>query len=265
MADNPGSRNVILEIEIDAPIDAVWKALTEGGEVSKWLCEEARVTPGVGGSYQKSWGGGQWSESSIEAWEPERRLQVSQTVGSSTMVQEYTLESRGETTVLRLVDSGIPDSPGWEGMYDSKSRGWTFYFYALKHYLEKHLGKPRHHIMDMRTINCDLDEAWQRLTGPEGLAAKGSIADVSEGSAFSATASTGDLLEGTLLTNMPPKMLILVVDSLDQAFLGVTLESMGGKKFIYFSLATFGRDAAVDAALTERMTALLARLFPPSA
>jgi uncharacterized protein YndB with AHSA1/START domain len=262
MADNPDSRDIVREIEIDAPIDAVWKALTEGGEVAKWLCEEAHVTPGVGGSYRKCWGGGQWSESTIEAWEPEHRLRVRQTMGSSTMVQEYTLESRGQTTVLRLVDSGIPDSPEWEGMYDSKSRGWTFYFYALKHYLEKHLGEPRHHIVEMRTIDCDLDEAWTRLTGPEGLAANGSIADLPEGSAFSATASTGDLLKGTVLTNMPPRMLILVVDSLDQAFLGITLEGMGARKFIYFSLATFGRDAADDAALAERWTALLGRLFP---
>src|SRR5688572_30253431 len=68
------TRNIVQEIEIDAPVEAVWKALTDAQELTGWLCEEARVTPNEGGSFWVSWGEGQAGESRIESWEPGRRL-----------------------------------------------------------------------------------------------------------------------------------------------------------------------------------------------
>ena len=59
-----------------------------------------------------------------------------------------------------------------------------------------------------------LTEAWERLTGAEGLAAGGSFAGASEGSRYSVTASTGDLLEGEVLINMPPKTLSITIRAL---------------------------------------------------
>jgi uncharacterized protein YndB with AHSA1/START domain len=44
------------EIEINAPIEQVWKALTEGDGLKNWFPLEARVTPGVGGKIFLSWG-----------------------------------------------------------------------------------------------------------------------------------------------------------------------------------------------------------------
>src|SRR5262245_5663173 len=65
------------EVEIDAPLEVVWKAITEADEITRWFCEEARVTPGVGGSVWHSWGDGQSGPGSvIEAWEPNKRFRV---------------------------------------------------------------------------------------------------------------------------------------------------------------------------------------------
>lgn len=150
--EQPKTRSIVSEIEINATIEAVWKALTEAEEITRWFSEEARVTPGVGGSFWVSWGG-QAGESRVEVWEPGRRLLLrnlppeaneacageqydDKTAAETRMIQEYTLETRGGRTVLRLVDSGIPDSPEWEGMYDGKTRGWEMFFHALRHYLE---------------------------------------------------------------------------------------------------------------------------------
>ena len=66
------------EIEIDAPIDAVWKALTDAEQLTNWLSEEARVVPGEGGTVWVSWGEGQAGETRIEGWEPGRRLRLVQ-------------------------------------------------------------------------------------------------------------------------------------------------------------------------------------------
>ena len=65
-----GTRQQTHEIVIDAPIEAVWKAITDGEELTRWFVEEATVEPGVGGTITISWGGGDEGESRIEAWEP---------------------------------------------------------------------------------------------------------------------------------------------------------------------------------------------------
>ena len=44
------SRAVEKVIELNAPIEAVWKALTDGQELARWFPLEARVTPGKGGT-----------------------------------------------------------------------------------------------------------------------------------------------------------------------------------------------------------------------
>jgi uncharacterized protein YndB with AHSA1/START domain len=42
-------RRVEREIEINAVVEDVWKALTDANELARWFPLEARVTPGVGG------------------------------------------------------------------------------------------------------------------------------------------------------------------------------------------------------------------------
>jgi uncharacterized protein YndB with AHSA1/START domain len=62
------------EIEIDAPPEAVWKAISNGEEMTRWYAEEARVEPGAGGKHWISWGEGQEVAAQNLAWEPGRRL-----------------------------------------------------------------------------------------------------------------------------------------------------------------------------------------------
>ena len=52
------TRTIEKELEIDAPIEAVWKALTDAEELTNWFPLEARVKPGVGGSIWR-----------LESWE----------------------------------------------------------------------------------------------------------------------------------------------------------------------------------------------------
>ena len=60
------------EIEIDAPVESVWKALTEADELTRWFPLEAKVNPGVGGSVEMSWTKYSVWDSRIEIWEPNR-------------------------------------------------------------------------------------------------------------------------------------------------------------------------------------------------
>lgn len=272
--EQPKTRSIECEIEIDAPIEDVWKALTEAEGLTRWLCDEARVTPGVGGSHWVSWGEGQAGESVCEVWEPGRRLRMRNlpwgensqydeaAAAAAPIIQEYTLESRGGKTVLRLVDSGMPNSKDWDGMYDGKTRGWEMFFLGLRHYLEKHPGQPRQNTVDMRPIGTSLLEAWDKLTGPEGLAASGSFTDLAAGDRYSVTTSSGDSFEGTVLIKRPPKTLTITIENQNNALLSATFEEMGGTTYLYATFATYGVKSQTDEDLKHRWTRLLRKLFP---
>lgn len=45
-----GGRSAGGTVEIEAPIERVWRALTEAAELERWFPLEARVEPGEGGS-----------------------------------------------------------------------------------------------------------------------------------------------------------------------------------------------------------------------
>jgi uncharacterized protein YndB with AHSA1/START domain len=264
------------QIEIDAPIDAVWKALTEADGLSNWFSEEARVQPGEGGSIAVSWGGGQWGESKIEIWEPGRRLRLihppeKETDSASSglpgpfdtpIVQEYTLETQGGRTVLRLVHSGIPSSAEWDAFYDGTDRGWDMFFKGLRHYLEKAGGKARKTMMIMHPIAGSLDEAWKKLTGPEGLAAQGTLEGLKEGSRYSIASAHGDDLQGEVVLMVPPKTITLTVENLDNALLSASFEEMEGATYFYMTLATYGWTPDKNEALNERWSTRMQELFP---
>src|SRR5438876_322065 len=112
-----GTRKQEHEIVIDASADAVWKAITDAEELTRWFVDAARVEPGVGGKFWISWDGAEGGPSTIEAWEPNRLLRVAlasldigpaKPEGMKPIVDEYTIERRDGKTVLRLVSSGIP-------------------------------------------------------------------------------------------------------------------------------------------------------------
>jgi hypothetical protein len=63
--------------------------------------------------------------------------------GMTPMVDEYTIERRDGKTVLRLVSSGIPNAPEWDGFYNGTDSGWRSFLRTLRHYLEHHGGRPR--------------------------------------------------------------------------------------------------------------------------
>ena len=70
------TRSIEIEIPISASPEAVWKALTDPGELTRWFPLEARVEPGEGGAIALSWGGGMDGENRIRIWQPNRRLQT---------------------------------------------------------------------------------------------------------------------------------------------------------------------------------------------
>jgi uncharacterized protein YndB with AHSA1/START domain len=259
MSDEKPTRAIERTVEIDAPVEAVWKALSEGEELAKWFPLEARVTPGVGGEIWMSWPGMAFA-APISVWEPGQRLQTQESGGAQLMSVDWYLEAKGGKTVLRLVHSGFGADADWDDQYDDTSRGWTVFVGNLKHYLERHRGAPVRQIMIPVPIQVAVDEAWQRFMGPRGIALDPTGLVV--GGRYATTAATGDRLEGALDLLAAPRAFGGTVAAWNDAMLRMELQGCGpGKVQCWFVILTYGMPDADVEAIRARWTALLTPLF----
>lgn len=230
-------RTIEREFEIQAPVEAVWKALTDAEELTRWFPMDANVEPGVGGVIRKSWRGEEAGEWPIEIWEPNKHLKFVWEAGGQDpagdeqesageakpmpTAVDYFLEGRGGSTVLRLVHSGFSADANWNEMFDGFSRGWSFELRGLRHYLENHLGTPRMVAWARHKLGISLNEAWDRLTGSDGLARTGTLDGKKAGERYEITTAAGDKLEGTVYIIEPPKDFCGTVDNMNRSLLRI--------------------------------------------
>ncbi|HVR38720.1 MAG TPA: SRPBCC domain-containing protein [Thermoanaerobaculia bacterium] len=251
-------KKIEVEVAIDADAETVWRALTDGEELSRWFPLDARVKPGVGGSLWLSWGEGADWEAPIEVWEPNKHLRTVDTFEAQRIAVDYYIESRGGETVLRLVHSGFGDDT-WQGEIDSLDAGWTTFLQNLKHYLEHHRGEPRTlaYFRHPKTA-LSRDEAFRRTMTALGFPAE---LDLRVDDRYATTTSSGDRFEGVVKVFRPPINFTATVKNWSDGFVLVEIE--GGRETcrpaVWVSLyGDAGRDAE---ALGVRVRALLERAF----
>lgn len=258
------------EIEIDAPVEAVWKALTEAEELTRWFPLEAKVTPGVGGKVEMSWTGYSVWNARIEIWEPNRRLRcvgapqfADESVEEVTpLVLDYILEAKGGKTVLRLVHSGFRSESDWDDEYfESVHRGWDFELRGLRHYLERHAGKPRLVAWAKIDFRMPFEEAWTRLMGANALLRQGLLDGLREGDRYSITSATGDVFRGVVHVNTPPKQFSGTVEHQNDSLLRVKLDPGPGGGEATIWLSTYGVAPDEVTAFEKRWNDLLQELF----
>jgi uncharacterized protein YndB with AHSA1/START domain len=127
-----GTRGYAHLIEVSVPVARVWRALTEPGLIRIWSGQEAEIDPREGGLYRigKRNEGGR--EAHIDIFEVNRRLRLIYLNGpdmptsDSAVVDDFLLDVRkGDgTTSLRLLGSGVPESPSWDQTYLRLRLGW---------------------------------------------------------------------------------------------------------------------------------------------
>jgi len=245
-------------IEVDADAEAVWNALVDGEELKRWFPLDARVTPGPNGAIWCSFGEGMEWESPIEVWEPQRRLRVSNEIPGdppSKIAIDYTIESHGGKTVLRLVHSGFAKE-SWDDELDATSHGWDAFLGLLKHYLERHPGESRE-LPHFRhpVVNLPRAEAFTRTLRALGFDS------VQNGDRFSVTASTGDHFEGVVKVCGPPTNLTTSLENWNDGWMIVEIEPApdGCRPAIWISL--FGDARAKAPALQKNLETMLTREF----
>lgn len=194
------------QIQIDAPVERVWRALTEAAELERWFPLGAEVEPGPGGRIWMSWGNefGSWSE--ILAWEPPHHLAVSWAWGANeAQVTDYRVEGRAGGTHLRVVTSGFPDGAGWDDLVEGTRLGWLFELRQLRHYLENHDGQPRHARYIRRRVSLSRGEAWARLMEDAGAELRAISADVfDESPPWQLAAITREPADGMIRATVDP-------------------------------------------------------------
>jgi uncharacterized protein YndB with AHSA1/START domain len=119
------------EVELPAPPEAVWDAITAG--TAAWLFP-VEVEGGEGGASGMG---------PVTAWDPPRHFAV-RVEGEDGWFNalEHIIEAReGGTAFLRYVHSGI-FTDDWDAQYDGASEHTDFYLHTLGQYLKYFNGRP---------------------------------------------------------------------------------------------------------------------------
>lgn len=257
-------RSIEVELNIPAPVDAVWRALTDARELTRWFPMQAEVTPGQGGKVTMIWDEIR-TDSRIDAWEPNRHLRTvgwapetpaEFTAGEkpitdlNALVLDYYLEAHGGTTVLRLVHSGFASGSSWdEEFFGGVNRGWAFELRALRHYLQFHSGKDR----EVRWVRVLLDgsyeDAWEAMlnlwTGTD-------FSRCSEGDPYKLVAADGEVFSGKTVAYHPGRQFGGTVDQMNNGLMRFALDECGNGPEACIWLTTYGVPSAELDAFAER-------------
>jgi len=264
------TRSVEETIEINAPVEAVWKALNDAEEMTRWFPLKAGENPD--GTVWMAWGDDFKFVGRVEASEPLRYLRTVPVFPPGQqpqvkMATEVWLEARAGKTHVRIVQSGFLADASWNEEFDGTRRGWHFQLRGLKLYLERHLGTPRLVAWVRRFRDVGMEEAWRRLMTRHALLAEGALDGLRAGDRYRFRTAAGDTFEGAVHAYIADKEFAGTVENWNHAFLRVQLDELPMRKYrdVNLWLQTYGVPEAEVRALESRWRELLDRLFPAAA
>ena len=238
------TRDIQLTVELSASPEDVFRAVTEGTEIAKWLAPEARSTAPDGekkGRIWISWGEGMSAEKEIEIFDPPKRVRHPSGKNAETKAELYAdwlIEAAdGGKTTLRLVHSGFSVGADWDDDYDAHERGWKLMLQNLRHYFARHAHEPTVHTPFMAKVEASRGSLWKTLLGKLGVSEAPKAGD-----RFRFTTPKGDVLTGVVDFAAGTSDLGLVVREYDDALLRFTLSGKvdGSSTFVYGYVIVYG-------------------------
>jgi uncharacterized protein YndB with AHSA1/START domain len=259
----PRSAEYVLEIA--APPDVVWKALTDPKELERWFPLTASVTPGVGGALKLRWGDVGMDDLAISIWKPGQHLQVGMPHPGSLprVIHDFTLEDHGAKTVLRLVAHGFDPDAQWDTFFDGVKRGWRYELQSLRHYLENHRGLSRAVAWARTPLHVNADRAWSTLFGANGWTPDAPVEHKRTGDRYAISAPDGTMLSGRVVVAQHPKDFTGTAEglSLNNALLRTQVDVEPDGLVIGVWLAAWGVPAAKLTAIQAGWQSTLKGLF----
>jgi uncharacterized protein YndB with AHSA1/START domain len=249
------TRDIELSVELDASPEDVFRAVTVGTEIAKWLAPEARATAPEGGkkgSIWISWGEGMSAEHEVDIWDAPKRVRHPSGKNGETkapLYADWSIEAReGGKATLRLVHSGFSAGADWDNEFDAHARGWRLMLQNLRHYFARHAHEPAAHLPLMSSVESPRASIWQGLLGKLGFSALPKVGD-----SFRYTTPKGDVLTGVVDLVTDTRDLAIVVREYDDALVRFSLEGKADapSTFVYAYVIAYGAER-------ERASELLA-------
>ena len=138
------------EILIEAPVDVVWGVVTEPEQIKRWFTDAADLDLRPGGNGTLHWDAKATNDPAtahlrVETVEPPHRFafrwdfpEDAEPGPDNSLLVEFTLVAEGDSTRLRLVESGFEqlDRPAdVKARYiDDHNHGWDVHMASLREY-----------------------------------------------------------------------------------------------------------------------------------
>jgi uncharacterized protein YndB with AHSA1/START domain len=131
---------LVLEVTVPAPLSAVWEAFTTSAGLSTWLTPGAVVDLKEGGEWTAHFPGGSTGGGTILSFVPQKELVLSAmapdkfpTVRATRTKARFQFEARGDSTVVRLTQTGWKDGEEWVKAYEYLTVGNAQLLATLHH------------------------------------------------------------------------------------------------------------------------------------
>ncbi|MGC2301528.1 MAG: SRPBCC domain-containing protein [Acidobacteriaceae bacterium] len=118
-------KQLVIELEVPAPLPAVWEAFSTSAGLSTWLGPNATVDLRLGGDWLVHFPNGSTGGGTIVSFVPQKEIVLSALapdqfphVRADRTRAVFQFESRGHSTVVRLTQTGWKDGPEWDRAYE---------------------------------------------------------------------------------------------------------------------------------------------------
>ncbi|MHB8503161.1 MAG: SRPBCC family protein [Candidatus Acidiferrales bacterium] len=156
---------------------------------------------------------------------------------------EWTLESRGGKTIVRLLPSGFLGNADWENeWFDSTSFGWSFMLLSLQVALERHCGIARQVAWPRSKVTQSREAICRKLLSRGALFTEDAAAALKLGDNYSLTTTIGESFSGRVEFMREPRGFCLTVRELNDALLWLAIEGSPGAIEVQAWLSAFALD-----------------------
>jgi len=142
-------RSFAHRVDVDVPVERVWRAFTDTPVLQRWTTPRATITPREKGRMHVVFGPGMELDAHIDVLITSQRMRLillpvtGMPSTDAVIVEDFLFERTRQSTVIRLLSSGVPAAPAWVTYYLHKRRYWELALARLKVFLEKGLDQDR--------------------------------------------------------------------------------------------------------------------------
>jgi uncharacterized protein YndB with AHSA1/START domain len=123
-------RQLVIEIEVPGPVSEVWKVFSTSEGLSTWLFPNATVDLRPGGDWLVHFPGGSTGGGTIVSFVPEKEIVIAAlapdkfpNVRATRTHAVFQFEPRGNSTVVRLTQTGWKSGDEWTRAYEYLAAG----------------------------------------------------------------------------------------------------------------------------------------------